>query len=110
MKQYSITPVSKPRMTKSVKWKQNAHQKRYFAFKKEVERLGVEVPECGYHLVFVLPMPVAKSWPEERLALVDGTKHQRIPDKDNLEKALLDCVHKNDAHIWNEEKKKRRGI
>lgn len=110
MEQYPITPVSKPRMTRKVKWDRNAHQTKYFAFKNEVQRLGVEVPEFGYHLVFVIPMP--KSWSKKKKALMDGSPHRndKGPDKDNLEKALLDSVYSNDARVWNGEVSKVWGI
>jgi len=98
---YPITPVPKPRMTQSVKWKRTPGQQRYFDFKDKVRDLGVVVPDCNYHVVFVLPM--ADSWTPKKKVRMDGSKHQQTPDKDNLEKALLDSVHKNDAHIWNGE-------
>lgn len=28
------------------------------------------------------------------------TPHMQKPDKDNLEKALLDCVFEEDSHVW----------
>ena len=29
-----------------------------------------------------------------------GKPHQQRPDKDNLEKAILDAIFKQDSHIW----------
>lgn len=31
---------------------------------------------------------------------MDGKPHQQTPDKDNLEKALLDAVYDNDCRVW----------
>lgn len=31
---------------------------------------------------------------------MDGKPHQQKPDKDNLEKALLDAIFDDDSRIW----------
>jgi Holliday junction resolvase RusA-like endonuclease len=31
---------------------------------------------------------------------MDGKPHQSKPDKDNLEKALMDALFTDDSHIW----------
>lgn len=31
---------------------------------------------------------------------MDGKPHQKKPDKDNLEKALLDAIFDDDSRIW----------
>lgn len=58
----------------------------------------MHLPECGYHIVFVMPMP--PSWSAKEKARMDGAPHQQTPDKDNLEKALLDAVFGQDKHVW----------
>lgn len=95
---YPITPMGKPRMTQSDKWKKRDCVLRYRAFKDEVRLHRVQVPECRAHIIFVLPMP--KSWSKEKREEMDGTPHMVKPDKDNLEKALLDAVFREDSQIW----------
>ena len=95
---YKITPVGKPRMTRSDKWKKRPRVLRYWDFKDEVRRLGITIPESGSHIVFTLEMP--KSWSRAKKELMDGKPHQTKPDKDNLEKALLDAIFEKDEHIW----------
>lgn len=97
MKAYPITPVAKPRMTRSDKWKRRPIVLRYRAFCDEVRLRRVELPE-SYHVVFVIPMP--ESWSSRKKATMDGQPHRQVPDKDNLEKALLDALHEDDCHIW----------
>ncbi|WP_372809350.1 RusA family crossover junction endodeoxyribonuclease [Litorivivens sp.] len=95
---YPITPMGKPRMTRSDKWKQRPAVMRYRSFKDEVRLHGLTVPESGAHIMFVLPMP--KSWSKKRKAEMNGKPHQSKPDIDNLTKALFDAIFEDDAHIW----------
>lgn len=95
---YDIIPVPKPRMTQRDKWNPSDQAKRYFAFKDECRLKGVTVPEYGGHIVFHIPMP--KSWSKKKKAQMIGRPHQQRPDKDNLEKALLDAVYDDDCRVW----------
>ena len=98
IKIYNITPIPKPRMTQRDKWKKRPVVLRYFAYRDEVKAKGVFLPESNYHVIFILPMP--KSWSKKKKALHKHQPHQQTPDKDNLEKALLDAVFKDDSKIW----------
>jgi len=98
VKIYNITPIPKPRMTQRDKWAKRPIVLRYFAYRDEVRLKGVELPECNYHVIFVLPMP--KSWSKKKKLIHKGQAHQQTPDKDNLEKALLDAVYKDDSKVW----------
>jgi len=71
---------------------------RYWAFCDEVRLRGVELPESGARVTFVLPMP--RSWSKKKKAQMDGKPHQQTPDADNIFKALGDAVHKEDCIIW----------
>lgn len=94
---FEITPVAKPRQTQSDRWKQRPCVVRYRAFKDQVKASGLNVPETGCRLIFILPMP--KSWPKKRRAEMDGQPHQQRPDTDNMIKAVLDAVHTEDSQI-----------
>lgn len=85
-------------MTRSDKWNKRDCVLRYRAFKDEVRLHRVHVPESQAHIIFVLPMP--KSWSDKKRAKMDGQPHMVRPDKDNLEKALLDSVFSEDSQIW----------
>lgn len=95
---YDIEPVPKPRMTRSSKWETVEREARYYAFKDEVRRTHVTLPEEGYHVIFVLKMPL--KWNLLKKERLRHTACQKNVDKDNLEKALLDSLFKNDSHIW----------
>ena len=85
-------------MTQSDKWKKRQLVMKYRAFADEVRLRGVSVPESGSHVTFVLPMP--KSWSKKKRVEMDGKPHQQVPDADNLGKAILDSIYKDDCHIW----------
>ena len=85
-------------MTRSDRWRKRKPVLKYFAYKDELKSLGFTLPECNYHIIFVLPM--SKSWSNKKKLLMDGKPHQQVPDKDNLEKAVLDAIFENDSHIW----------
>ena len=97
-KVFDINPVPKPRQTRSAHWKKTASDERYYAFKDAIRLFKVSVPESGYHVLFVLRMPL--SWSRKKKDRMRHTACQKTPDKDNLEKALLDSIFKQDSHIW----------
>jgi Holliday junction resolvase RusA-like endonuclease len=95
---YDITPCTKPRQTRSDKWKQRPCVIRYRAFADECRAKGVEIEQSGQKVTFFIPMP--NSWSKKKRAEMLLSPHQSMPDADNLLKALLDAVHKQDCSIW----------
>ena len=100
LKSIVIDPVAKPRMIKSDNWKKRKCVEKYWAYKDELNAKlkGFVFPDSNYWIVFYIPMP--KSWSKKKKKLMMNRPHQQTPDKDNLEKAFLDCLFKNDSHIW----------
>lgn len=94
---YDITPIAAPRMTRRDQWKKRRCVVSYFEFKDTVRALKLKIPE-SYHLHFILPMP--KSWSKSKKESMNHTPHRQRPDKDNLEKALLDSLFHDDSHVW----------
>lgn len=52
-------------------------------------------------------MTLADKWKKRQE--MTGKPHQQKPDKDNLEKALMDAIYADDAHIWDSRVTKRWG-
>lgn len=104
---YLVTPLGKPRMTRSDRRKERPPVARYRLFCDDVRLHEIRVPEAGAHITYVLPMP--KSWSKKKRAAMDGQPHQQKPDVDNLTKALLDALFEDDAHIWDVRTSKRWG-
>lgn len=97
MKSYPITPVPKPRMTRSDAWKKRPCVMRYWAFKDKVRELGIEL-QSPCKITFYIPMP--DSWSKRKKNDFDGRPHMNTPDLDNIIKSLLDSVFDEDAHMW----------
>lgn len=100
---FEIDPVSKPRMTRSDKWKERKTTTKYWGFKDlikyEANKQGLmTLPGEIYGIQFIIPMP--KSWSVKRKEQMDGTKHVSKPDLDNLLKGLQDALCCEDSHIW----------
>ena len=96
-RRYDITPVPKPRMTKSDKWKKRPGVMRYWAFKDQVKAAKLKLPKRGSHVVFCMPMP--KSWSKKKKDEMVTMPHEQTPDLDNLLKALGDSVFSDDSGI-----------
>ena len=98
-KLWPIKGLAKPRMTRSDKWKKRPIVLKYRAYKDELRIFGVKLNvDAFYHVIFVIPHP--KSWNDTKRHEHWFTPHQVTPDKDNLEKGLLDALFTNDAAAW----------
>jgi Holliday junction resolvase RusA-like endonuclease len=93
---YPITPVGKPRQTRFTDRKNRALVK-YRAFRDQVRLRGVQIPDSAL-VVFLMPMPA--SWSQTKKLGTLYTPHRSKPDVDNMLKALMDSVLKDDRHIW----------
>lgn len=104
----AITPVPKPRMTRSDSWEKRDCVVKYWAFKDELNRLwgDADLPE-QIGLIFIIPMPI--SWSEKKKNLMDGKPHQQKPDVDNCVKSIFDCLAESDSYIWRVEAAKYWG-
>ena len=98
MPRYPITPVPKPRQTRSDRWKKRPCVLRYREFADIVRSYGVDIPEEAPHIIFYIPMPA--SWNKKKKEKFFLKPHRQKPDIDNLFKALSDALYRNDAHIW----------
>ena len=97
-----ITPVAKPRMTKRDKWAKRPVVENYWAFKKELSRLVKKEkvnPEDYDSLVIGFHVPMPESWSNKKRARMLWTMHQQRPDVDNLTKAVLDSLYKEDSRV-----------
>ena len=95
---YPITPVPKPRMTRSDRWKKRPAVVRYWNFCDQIRQNDVKLPVFGAVVVFNLPMPW--SWNTKKRQAHNGKPHQQRPDLSNLLKALEDACYGEDCCIW----------
>ena len=94
-----ITPLGKPRMTKSDAWKKRECVTRYWNFKNELKRaLSANDLPVPYEMVVFIPMP--KSWSKKKREAMYMKPHQSKPDLDNLVKAFCDALYDDDSGVY----------
>ena len=98
----ACTPVAKPRMTQRDKWKQRECVMRYREWCDRVRAvvgdhlpLAVDIAELNWVAYF----KPAASWSKKRQRAAIGQIHRQTPDRDNIDKAVLDCLFKDDSGI-----------
>jgi len=90
-------PMAKPRMTQRDKWNKRPIVRRWNAYKDTVRLLSppkFELPMFNYWMIFTFAIS-ARSNPSKI-----GTPHQSKPDKDNLEKGILDIFLADDSMVF----------
>ena len=94
-----ITPLAKPRMTQSDRWRKRKCVLDYWDYRDRIRSLvklmGPEVTHLSVD--FHLPMP--HSWSKKKRQAKNRTWHDQKPDLDNLVKAVLDALFEEDARV-----------
>lgn len=104
---YDITPVPKPRMTKSDRWKKRPAVVKYWEYKDKIKKSGLKLTDKSI-IIFYLPMP--KSWPKYKHLANLRQPHKQKPDLDNLIKAVWDSLYEDDSSMWRVQAEKRWGV
>lgn len=92
--------MGKPRMTRSDKWKRRDCVMRYRAFKDELKlRTNGKIPDDPDRVSWVAYLPIPKSWPKKKKDSHRNTLHRQKPDRDNIDKAILDALWEDDSGI-----------
>lgn len=95
-----LEPMGKPRMTRRDKWAKRDCVVRYYAFADELRRqvqglLPPDVAELSWTAYFSMP----ESWSKKKKAQHTGQVHRAKPDRDNVDKAILDSLFEDDSGI-----------
>src|SRR3712207_173149 len=99
-----ITPIAKPRMTRSDKWRTDPNhpdpERRerpiVTAYRTYTDNLRLLTSHARFtlppqlRLTFLLPMPT--SWSAKKRTEMEGKPHQQTPDLDNLIKGFTDAL------------------
>ena len=108
-----IDPLSKPRQTRSDVWRKRPVVLKWRAWADEI-RLACAYEEFipGNELIMEFHIPMPKSWSKKkRAAFLGGPHTQNRLDIDNLVKAVMDALIKDDGCVhylkakkfWSEE-------
>ena len=106
------TPIGKPRMTRQDKWQQRPRVMRYREWCDTARKVAGELPPADQiaSLSWVAYFAPPKSWSKKRREAAIGTLHRQTPDRDNIDKAVLDCFFKEDSGIAAGSIEKRWGL
>ena len=95
-----VTPMGKPRMTQQDKWKKRPCVMRYRAFADEIRRQASgKIPDDINNLSWVAYLPIPKTIKKAEKVARAGALHLMKPDRDNIDKAILDALFKEDSGI-----------
>lgn len=88
-------------MTQRDKWARRACVMRYFAWKDKARESAGELPapESVTSLSWVAYFCPPVSWSKKKRLSVIGKPHRAKPDRDNIDKAVLDALFKEDSAI-----------
>ncbi len=95
----SIEPMGKPRMTQRDKWKGRPVVKRYHAFKDRIRDIIPSIPKDTQWLNWTSYSTMPKSWSKKKKEEHKGQLRLSRPDRDNIDKAILDALFKEDSHV-----------
>lgn len=106
---YNGKPIGKPRMTRSDKWKKRDCVMRYRQFADDLRLAagGYKLnPEHIQSLSWVAYFEPTKT---NKKKVKIGELHRQKPDRDNIDKAILDALFKDDSAIAHGTLEKRWG-
>jgi len=94
-------PIGKPRMTQRDKWYKRKATTDYWEWKELVKSIATNVPPAAQvvSLSWIAYFTPPASWSAKRRIAVIGQLHRSKPDRDNIDKALLDALFDDDAAI-----------
>lgn len=98
---YGVVP-GKPRMTQRDKWKNRPAVQRYHEFCDSIRaamNLEAKLKTGPAELNWECFLPMPKSWSKKKKLAMAGKPHRQRPDRDNLDKAILDALFEDDSAI-----------
>ena len=105
-------PIGAPRMTQSDKWKKRPCVVRYREWKDKARAAAGTLPHISRieSVSWVATFSPPASWSKKKRAAMLGTLHRVKPDRDNIDKALLDALFPDDQQIAKGSIEKRWGV
>ena len=95
-----IPPMGKPRMTQRDKWAKRKCVTKYHSFRDEFRFcLGHYTIDNPSHISWTAYFPIPNSWSAGRRRQMLGEPHRQKPDRDNVDKAILDALLSDDSIV-----------
>ena len=104
-------PIGKPRMTRADKWRRRpcvlayraCADKARYALRAAPASIGVQVdgqfPAGLYDVSWMAFIAMPESWSKKKKAALRGKPHFGKPDRDNIDKAILDALFPDDRGV-----------
>lgn len=96
----NIEPMGKPRMTQKDKWAKRPVTLRFHAFRDYI-RLKTNSYDFSdaYSVSWIAYFSMPKSWSKKKKKEMRGQRHRQKPDRDNIDKAILDSLMPEDSGV-----------
>ena len=97
---FSIKPMAAPRMTKASAKFRGA---KYFAWREEFQLMlkgAIFTPGGVLTVLFHIPMPRTKAWPQSRRIEMAYQEHELKPDTEDPDKSFLDALFVEDCKVY----------
>jgi len=99
--QANVILIGKPSMTQRDLWATRKCVLKYFDFKDKIkEETKDKLPEEIDNLSWIAFFPMPKSWSKKKKLEYAGKPHRQRPDRDNIDKAILDALFEEDSVIY----------
>ena len=87
-----ITPMGKPRMTQRDHWFKRPSVERYWAYKAALQAACPGRPPSPIAVSWTAYFPFPASWSKAKKEASRGMPHRAKPDRDNVDKGILDAL------------------
>lgn len=93
-------PMGKPRMTQRDKWAKRPAVLRYRAWADSARAAApADMPKTPVRVDWIAFIAMPASWSKKRKLAMEGKDHQAKPDRDNIDKAVLDSLWAQDSCV-----------
>ncbi len=101
--------MGKPRQTQRDKWAKRPAVMRYRAYADQLRLLFWRKPPNVYPTIisWCAYFSIPESWSRKKKEEMKGKPHKVRPDRDNVDKGILDALFKSDSHVWSGHIEKR---
>ena len=92
-------PIAKPRMVKSDKWKKRPCVEAYFRWVNYAKYTVKDLPNDIYGIAINAYIEFPKSYSQRKMLKLANKGHRQKPDCDNILKAVMDALIKEDKGV-----------
>lgn len=96
---YYGEPMGKPRMTRQDVWKKRKCVVQFRAYADKLRHACNGVDQKASSVSWNAFFNITASWPDKKKRAMAGQPHRQKPDRDNIDKGILDALFKSDCGI-----------